>query len=123
MDENLNVWFLEANAGPDFAMTGHRLQNIITGLIEQTTRLTLDPLAQSLQKQISQQAQAGAEAQTEKKKAILGDWKSFNLAIHPPPLSQVNFTKEEMSTLDATGAFQLCYQHVNEKAAPSMSFY
>jgi hypothetical protein len=43
VDQNENVWFLEANAGPDFAMTGDKLSSLIDGLMEQTTRLCIDP--------------------------------------------------------------------------------
>jgi hypothetical protein len=58
IDENHGVWFLEANAGPDLAMTGARLQPIVNGLIEHTFRLAVDPWA----KQNAQAAEAAAAA-------------------------------------------------------------
>jgi tubulin--tyrosine ligase len=47
IDEHQGVWFLEANAGPDFAMTGDRLHKIVRGMMEQTFKLAIDPLVQA----------------------------------------------------------------------------
>lgn len=43
VDEQMGVWFLEANAGPDFAMTGDRLHPIVNGMMEHTFRIAVDP--------------------------------------------------------------------------------
>ncbi|KAI8646975.1 tubulin-tyrosine ligase family-domain-containing protein [Parasitella parasitica] len=43
MDQELNVYFLEANAFPDFKQTGGKLQHIIQELFESTTRVAVEP--------------------------------------------------------------------------------
>ncbi|KAI8993242.1 tubulin-tyrosine ligase family-domain-containing protein [Pilobolus umbonatus] len=43
MDDQYNVYFLEANAFPDFKQTGHKLQHIIEDLFEATTRVAIEP--------------------------------------------------------------------------------
>ncbi|KAF1804811.1 tubulin-tyrosine ligase family-domain-containing protein [Mucor lusitanicus] len=43
MDEDLNVYFLEANAFPDFKQTGGKLQHVIQELFEATARVAIEP--------------------------------------------------------------------------------
>ncbi|CEG78377.1 hypothetical protein RMATCC62417_12995 [Rhizopus microsporus] len=43
IDQDYNVYFLEANAFPDFKQTGHRLQHIIQELFDATTRVAIEP--------------------------------------------------------------------------------
>ncbi|KAI9358675.1 tubulin-tyrosine ligase family-domain-containing protein [Pilaira anomala] len=43
IDDELNVYFLEANAFPDFKQTGGKLQHIIQELFESTTRVAIEP--------------------------------------------------------------------------------
>ncbi|KAK9815849.1 hypothetical protein WJX72_010743 [[Myrmecia] bisecta] len=45
VDEDWQVWLLEANAEPDLKQTGSRLRPLIAGLIEGTLELVVDPLA------------------------------------------------------------------------------
>ncbi|CAM9146537.1 unnamed protein product, partial [Phaeothamnion confervicola] len=39
VDENFQVWLLEANPGPDFRQTGRRLQHVIADLMDATVRV------------------------------------------------------------------------------------
>ncbi|KAG2212356.1 hypothetical protein INT47_001717 [Mucor saturninus] len=43
IDEDLKVYFLEANAFPDFKQTGGKLQHIIQELFESTSRVAIEP--------------------------------------------------------------------------------
>lgn len=43
IDKDLNVYFLEANAFPDFKQTGGKLQHIIQELFEATSRVAIEP--------------------------------------------------------------------------------
>lgn len=43
VDETGGVFFLEANAGPDFGMTGERLQGLVESMMESTFQLAVDP--------------------------------------------------------------------------------
>lgn len=43
IDDELNVYFLEANAFPDFKQTGGKLQHIIQELFESTSRVAIEP--------------------------------------------------------------------------------
>ncbi|KAL1935221.1 hypothetical protein VTP01DRAFT_4361 [Rhizomucor pusillus] len=43
VDDNLNVYFLEANAYPDFKQTGTRLQHLIQELFEATVTTAVEP--------------------------------------------------------------------------------
>mmetsp|Transcript_2633 Transcript_2633/g.7837 ORF Transcript_2633/g.7837 Transcript_2633/m.7837 type:complete len:443 (-) Transcript_2633:1024-2352(-) len=45
VDQEWRVWLLEANADPDFAQTGERLQGVVADLVEGTLQLVADPLA------------------------------------------------------------------------------
>lgn len=47
VNEEFQVFFLEANPGPDFKQTGSRLQQVIEDLWEQTFQLTIDTYAES----------------------------------------------------------------------------
>ncbi|KAG1346107.1 hypothetical protein G6F62_003949 [Rhizopus arrhizus] len=43
IDQDSNVYFLEANAFPDFKQTGQKLQHIIQELFNATTRIAIEP--------------------------------------------------------------------------------
>ncbi|KAI9277659.1 tubulin-tyrosine ligase family-domain-containing protein [Sporodiniella umbellata] len=43
IDENHNVYFLEANAFPDFKQTGHKLQHVVQELFHATTQVAIEP--------------------------------------------------------------------------------
>ena len=45
LDEAFHVWFLEANAEPDFKQTGARLQGVVRTVVEATLALTADAWA------------------------------------------------------------------------------
>ncbi|KAI8336081.1 tubulin-tyrosine ligase family-domain-containing protein [Chlamydoabsidia padenii] len=43
IDQDLNVYFLETNAFPDFKQTGKRLQSVVQDLFEATTKTAIEP--------------------------------------------------------------------------------
>ncbi|KAI8083162.1 tubulin-tyrosine ligase family-domain-containing protein [Halteromyces radiatus] len=43
IDQDMNVYFLETNAFPDFKQTGTRLQNVIQELFDATTKTAVEP--------------------------------------------------------------------------------
>lgn len=116
VDESLQVWFLEANAGPDFAMTGDRLQCLIRGLMEHTFRSATQSLSC-----VCQRVFALAECSVH---CVLCD----SLAVDPYcskicrelelPLPQPSLT----ASSDMIGEFIECYRCIN-LATPSMKYY
>ncbi|KAI7904694.1 tubulin-tyrosine ligase family-domain-containing protein [Cokeromyces recurvatus] len=52
VDQELNVYFLEANAFPDFKQTGDKLQYIIQELFEATHRVVIEPYFTDSQEEV-----------------------------------------------------------------------
>ena len=42
LDEDLGVWLLEANPGPDFKQTGVKLQRVVARMLDETVTVALD---------------------------------------------------------------------------------
>lgn len=96
LDSQLGCYFLEANAGPDFGMTGERLQGLVAGMMEHTFRQAVDPCVQEAIEKGDIQIQ---QPQTEEEKR-----------------------QAEEETRTFTGEFIPCYEVLN-KSQVTMNFY
>lgn len=101
----MTAYFLEANAGPDFAMTGTRLHPIVNGMMEQTFRIAIDPAMDA-----AYRAAGGKE-----------DAMNSSAAAASSPATAASSSSS--AAADAmTGSFIPCYEVVNN-ATLSMNFY
>jgi hypothetical protein len=102
IDSEYGVHFLEANAGPDFKMTGQRLNKIVRGLVEQTFVVAIDPFMRKACKeagiQLPEDPVKTPPAAAEEEKKCMGE-------------------EEEMC-----GSFLKCYENINSTQL-SMNFY
>ena len=113
LDEQRTAFFLEANAGPDFAMTGHRLHTIVNAMMEQTFKIAVDPF---MDKAL---AEANAVASASGTTASAASAATPSAAATPAasvPSSSVN-PEDKMQ-----GSFIKCYEVINSTTL-SMNFY